>query len=104
MYSDTASKKNIWIIGLIVLLVALVVISFFSGKDPGRDLSDEGAAAIEAAVERSALQCYVVEGVYPESLSYLEDNYGLQVNTRDYYVRYEAFASNLPPTVKVIAK
>ena len=51
---------------------------------------------------RSALQCYAVEGVYPPNLQYLEDNYGLQVNTKDYYVSYEAFASNLPPTVKVV--
>ena len=60
------------------------------------------AAAIREAVQRSALQCYVVEGVYPPNLQYLEDNYGLQVNTEDYYVSYEAFASNLPPTVKVV--
>ena len=35
---------------------------------------------------------------------YLEENYGLQVNTRDFYVTYEAFASNLPPTIRVTAK
>ena len=36
-----------------------------------------------------------------EYLAYLEDNYGLQINKDDYYVTYEAFAENLPPTVKV---
>ncbi len=104
MYSDSASKRNIWIILFVAFLLAAVLISFFFGKDPGRDLSDESAAAIETAVSRSALQCYVVEGVYPPDLEYLEDNYGLEVNTRDFYVRYEAFASNLPPTIKVISK
>ena len=50
------------------------------------------------------MQCYVVEGVYPENLSYLEENYGLQINTRDFYVAYDAFASNLPPDIRVRAK
>ncbi len=48
-----------------------------------------------------ALQCYVIEGAYPRDLSYLEDNYGLIVNHRDYAVIYEVFAENLPPEVRV---
>ena len=83
---------------------ALLSVCFGLARGHGRDLSDEAAAAIRDAVERSARQCYVVEGVYPPNLQYLEENYGLQVNTRDFYVTYEAFASNLPPTVVVTAK
>ena len=60
--------------------------------------------AIRDAIRRSALQCYVVEGVYPPDLAYLQDHYGLQVNTDNYYVVYEAFASNVPPTINVIEK
>ena len=56
------------------------------------------------AVERSARQCYAVEGVYPPDLDYLRENYGLQVNTRDYVISYEIYASNIPPTVKVVLK
>ena len=55
-------------------------------------------------MQKRALQCYVVEGVYPPNLQYLEDNYGLEINTDDYYVTYDAFASNLPPSVWVSAK
>ncbi|MBR0410514.1 MAG: hypothetical protein IJI25_05870 [Eubacterium sp.] len=104
MYSDSQSKKSILLILFVVFILAAIMISFFYGKDPGRDLSEESAVAIENAVARSALQCYVVEGVYPPDLSYLEDNYGLQVNKKDFYVRYDAFASNIPPSIKVINK
>ena len=45
-----------------------------------------------------------VEGVYPPDFEYLQENYGLQVNTDDYYVVYEAFASNIPPTIHVLEK
>ena len=104
MYSDAVKKRRWWLWLLLAVILAALLLAFFLGGDPGRDLSDEGAAAIREAVRRSALQCYVVEGVYPPSLAYLEENYGLQVNTRDYYVTYEAFSSNLPPDIRVTAK
>lgn len=83
------------------LLAALAVFLWVPASG-GKDLREEGAAALKAAVERCALQCYVVEGVYPASLSYLEEHYGLQVNKEDYYVVYDIFASNIPPEVKVL--
>ena len=101
MYSEPVKRRT----GLYVFLLALLLFAVMVGLvflHSGRDISEEGAAAIRETVRRSALQCYVVEGVYPPNLQYLEDNYGLQVNTKDYYVSYEAFASNLPPTVKVV--
>lgn len=104
MYSDSKKERLAWLTPVIVLALVALIAAVLVIARPGRDLSDEGAAAIRTAVQRGALQCYVVEGVYPPSLSYLEENYGLQVNTEDYYVTYDAFASNLPPTVIVTAK
>ena len=103
MYSDHAKNKSgIFALVLILLLFTLLVTLVFGHS--GRDVSEEGAAAIGEAVRRSALQCYVVEGVYPPDLQYLEDNYGLQINTEDYVVVYDCFASNLPPTIRVIGR
>ena len=103
MYSDKAvpRRRFLWLPVLIVLLALLCFLAF--GRS-GRDLGEESAAAIRDAVQRSALQCYAVEGVYPPSLEYLEANYGLQINTEDFYVTYEAFASNLPPVIRVTGR
>ena len=104
MYSDRLEKQKSWILWLLlVLLLAAALLAVFAGGG-GRDLSDSSAVAIREAVQRSALQCYAVEGAYPPDLQYLEENYGLQVNTQDFYVTYDAFASNLPPTVRVTRK
>ncbi len=90
-----------WLVLVLVLAAALLL---FFARHPGRMLENSGEEAIRTAVQRSALQCYAVEGVYPSDLNYLEDNYGLQINHDDYYVSYEAFASNMPPTVRVVRR
>ena len=93
MYSDNEKKRSIWR-WLAPLLAAVCLIAGVHFSHVGRDLTDEGAAAIREAVER----------VYPPDLEYLQENYGLQVNTKDFYVTYDAFASNLPPEVIVQPK
>jgi predicted small secreted protein len=103
MYSDRKKKKT----GLPALLLAVLLLTaavFYGFGGSGRDISEEGAAAIHETVRRAALQCCVVEGVYPPDLQYLQDNYGLQINTEDYYVVYDCFASNLPPTIRVVPR
>ena len=104
MYSDRLVKRKSWILWLLLILLLIAALILIFARGGGRDLSDGSAVAIRAAVQRSALQCYAVEGAYPPDLQYLEDNYGLQVNTQDFYVTYEAFASNLPPTIRVTRK
>ena len=93
MYQDRVSHKQRNIL-LIVLCALVLACGYFAFS----------VTAIRDAIRRSALQCYVVEGVYPPDLAYLQDHYGLQVNTDNYYVVYEAFASNVPPTINVIEK
>lgn len=104
MYSDRRKKKTGPAALLVLALLLLAALSLAIFGRSGRDVSEEGAAAIRETVRRGALQCYVVEGVYPPDLQYLKDNYGLGINTEDYYVVYDCFASNLPPTIRVIAR
>ena len=103
MYQDKVSHKQRNIL-LIVLCALVLACGYFAFSGSGKDLDEETVTAIRDAIRRSALQCYVVEGVYPPDLAYLQDHYGLQVNTDNYYVVYEAFASNVPPTINVIEK
>ena len=104
MYSDKKMNRTGPILAAVLAFLILCVLLFFVLGSSGRDLDEDGEIAIRDAVRRHALQCYVVEGIYPPDLAYLEENYGLQVNTRDYYVVYETFASNVPPTIRVIKK
>ena len=53
------------------------------------------------AVKNAALTCYAVEGSYPESLDYLREHYKLAYNRDRFVVEYDAFASNLMPSISV---
>lgn len=103
MYTD--KKTRLWPRVLAAATALLfVVIAWLAVMGPSRDVREEGAQALRAAIQTTAVQCYVVEGVYPPSLAYLEESYGLRVNRQEYYVVYRAFASNLPPEVTVVRK
>ena len=54
-----------------------------------------------AAIMEKALQCYVIECSYPSDIEYLEENYGLIVNHKDFRIMYTPVAENLPPQIKV---
>ena len=104
MYTD--KKKRIWLRLLVVALAVVLAVGIFqwTGKEQGKTVAKESASALKAAVQRCANQCYAVEGVYPPNLSYMEEHYGLQVNHTKFYVSYDAFASNIPPDIRVTAR
>lgn len=101
MYTDKKRKIGLQLLLAALALAAAVLLSGQVRRNSGQDVAQASAAALKAAVERSARQCYVVEGVYPTDLAYLEEHYGLQVNHEDFYIIYDVFASNLPPDVRV---
>lgn len=73
-------------------------------EDMHRKVLEQEASSVRQTVLDRAMQCAAIEGAYPSSLAYLEDNYGLVVDHDDYIVDYTAFASNVPPSVVVIAR
>ena len=92
-------KKLLWIpVVAAVLALALLTPRF------RRDIQSGSLISIRETVLRAAAQCYAVEGVYPPSLSYLEEHYHLVINHRDFIVSYEAFSSNQPPQVRVLVR
>lgn len=104
MYSDKKKKYTRTIIAIVAAVLAAAAVLWSLTGGAGKNLTEESETAIREAIRRCALQCYVVEGVYPPDISYLEQNYGLTVNREDFYITYDAFASNLPPDIIVSRK
>lgn len=104
MYFDTKRHVLRWIMPLLLVLLLALGVKLFLVDRPARQVQEETAYAIAETIRERARQCFAVEGVYPESLDYLIENYGLRINTTDYYVVYEVFADNLPPDIRVAKK
>ena len=81
MYSDKAEKNRSWLWYTLAAAVLITLIWLFIRSAGGRENRENAAAAIREA-----------------------ENYGLQINTAEFYVAYDIYASNMPPTVKVVAK
>ena len=62
----------------------------------------EEALRLRETVLQDAVQCYALEGFYPEDLNYLEEHYELSYDSKKYVVSYEVIGSNLMPDVTVI--
>ena len=90
--------KKLYCAIIAALILALVLLMpVFS-----RDIREGSAASIRETVLRAAAQCYAVEGAYPPSLSYLEENYGLTYDKDKFFIDYRPIAANILPDVTII--
>ena len=100
----TQKKSRPWRSVLAAVVVLAVLLWFFTAMgNLNRDSGDEGRQQLETALRRSAVACYAAEGVYPPTLEYLTEHYGVQIED-EYIVFYEIFASNLMPDITVLEK
>lgn len=104
MYKDKKRNLNLYFIGAVILLAFFLLGRYFFMKNNAEELEKETLQAISTAVQKAALQCYAIEGAYPPDLDYLKENYGLNINTEDYYVVYNAYADNQVPDIRVVRK
>jgi len=93
-------KKNI-VISLLLFTGVLVLFLTIISKTAEQSV-EEQQKYLEEAVEQSLLQCYVTEGRYPESFSYLENKYGIIYDKELFRVDYRVYGSNLYPDVKIL--
>ena len=80
----------------VVAVFAAAVLNF-SGRTGARE-----EETLRKAVARASVQCYAIEGRYPPSVEYLEENYEVQINRKKYNVFYDGFASYVMPEITII--
>ena len=89
----------------LLLPVAVLAVLLFFGTALD-NLSTGGKAEslnqLEAALRQGCVACYAAEGVYPPSLEYLQQHYGIQIDESTYVVYYDIFAENLMPDITVL--
>ena len=97
-------KRRVYRVVAVIIACLLAAVLWFAWDMASAETESQGAVSVRTAVLDAAMQCAAVEGAYPSTLSYLEEHYGLVINHKDYAVTYEAFASNVLPSVVVVPR
>ena len=96
------TKEKPW--GILAIPIAILALLLFltalNNLDQGRQ--QEGKRQLEEALRNASMACYAAEGIFPPSLEYLEENYGISVDHKRYTVIYESIGSNLMPDITVL--
>ena len=100
---DKRRRRRHAIIAMVSVFV-LIVLCIFGARSFSLSSREQGAAALRSSIMSAAVRCCAIEGSYPLTLRHLEDSYGLKINHRDYIITYEAYASNVAPSVVVVPR
>lgn len=96
-------RRNVLLTNLLfAILVSLCL--YFGVSYIGNMGNEQGIKLTREAVLRNVVECYSIEGIYPPNVKYIEDNYNFTYDKTKYYIHYDAFASNIMPTIEVYEK
>ncbi len=100
---DKSRKRRHRMIVVITACVfaAVLVLAVHFAREGAKE---QGAAALRKSIMDAAVRCCAIEGSYPLSLKHLEESYGLRINHNDYVITYEAYATNMAPSVVVVPR
>lgn len=104
LFSVEKEKKSITPYApVLILVIVLLGFSIFANSMTDSNVSRE-KEILQNAIDRSITQCYALEGVYPDNLEYLEEEYGLTYNKDHFFVDYQYIGSNLRPDITIIER
>lgn len=95
-------NRKVRILLPVMICAIMAAILWNSSSQIFRETKKRQEESLKEAVIKGAVQCYSVEGRYPESVSYLEKHYGLNYDKNEFVISYEIIGSNRMPQVTVI--
>lgn len=96
------SRSKMLLSVAVFLVVALVFWQGISSISTGTKKRQR--ESLENALMRSVTHCYALEGVYPASLDYLKEYYGLTYDESLFFVDYQKIGSNILPDITIIER
>jgi hypothetical protein len=100
LYEKKKSGGGFW--GGLAAFCALLIFCALAFSDVRSFSGRQGKAALENSIERAIVNCYAIEGAYPESMEYLQENYGISIDPHKYAVDYQVLGSNIKPYFELI--
>ena len=88
-----------------LIFTAAIIAMVISGiRQTDESSNAEGLRILEESIQRAVVMNYAIEGRYPESIKFIEENFGIHIDRTRFIVHYNVFASNILPTITVIQR
>lgn len=97
-------RKELGWLAKLLLIGAMIAVFTFSLMRLDKGSTEIQRRQLEDSIRRACISCYSLEGIYPPTLQYLEEHYGLQINDKHYALFYEIFAENIMPDITVVIR
>lgn len=100
-------KRSSSVRNLIISIAVFVIIAgcfWYITNSVSTKTSSEEKQLLESAINRGITHCYAIEGVYPESLDYLKDHYGLYYDEERFFIDYQPIGADIMPDFTIIEK
>jgi len=88
----------------ILFTVAVFLIIFYGLRQAEQASRAEGLVILKDSIRRAVVTAYAIEGRFPESLQYIEENFGVHIDRSRFVVHYMVFAPNIMPEILVIER
>lgn len=97
-------RRVVYSLGTSILCVFVFCCFFGALGTVEKGQRKEEEKRIVDVIKKAVVSCYATEGVYPATLEYVEEQYGLVIDKERYHVFYEVFADNIMPEITVVPK
>ena len=97
--------RAIWnhrsIVFAVLIMVFIVAFVVYGTVTTANTADQEGLRIAERAINRNVMQCYALEGAYPPSMEYLEENYAMDIDKDRFIVIYTYRGTNVIPQIVI---
>lgn len=94
-------KHNLFFIALFLLVIGVLLMGFNNAFSV---VNDSDLSRVKQNIKDGIVECYAIEGKYPESIEYLKNNYGVYFNDESYQIHYRYLGLNMMPEFDVFTK
>ena len=86
---------------LFLLVIGVLLMGFNNAFSV---VNDSDLSRVKQNIKDGIIECYAIEGKYPESIEYLKNNYGVYFNDESYQIHYRYLGINMMPEFDVFIK
>ena len=95
------TRKAIRAAAILVACAVILLLGVILFTRMDLDMNRQAVESLRNSVTEACVQCYAIEGTYPTSIHYLEQNYGVRYDGSKYAVTLNAESKHALPAVQI---